>query len=124
MAAAVLWENQQVMLVRGLDVGLLDDLWNFPAAMGRTGGEALDGLKEKLRGLLGTAPLLKGTEYKLRHNITYRAIQVHVYIGESTARTARDGLRWFYTKKIGQAAVSQLARKIAGRLGEADHSLS
>jgi len=120
LAAAVLRKNQQVMLVRGLDDGLLGDLWNFPSSLGRSDSEALARLKEKLISLLGAAPLIKGPEHKLHHNITHRSIQVRVYKAESKARKAKDGCRWFHPENIGQAAVSQLARKIAGKLGETD----
>lgn len=122
MATAVLKKNQQVMLVRGLDDGLLDDLWNFPSALGQSGSEALARLKEKLRRLLGTAPLLKGPEHKLRHNITHRSIQVHVYKGILKIPTTNIGLRWFHPPSVGQAAVSQLARKVARKLAEAEAS--
>ncbi len=118
LATAVLQKNRQVMLVRGLDEGLLDDLWNFPSALGRSGSEALARLRMKLRRLLGTAPLLKELEHKLHHNITHRSIQVHVYKGVLKAGKADDGFRWFHPSSVGQAAVSQLARKIARKLGE------
>jgi len=118
MAAAVLRKNQQVMLVLGLDDGLLGDLWNFPAALGRSGSEALTRLKKKLSSLLGTVPLLKGPEHELHHNITHRSIQVHVYKGFLNIRTNSAGSRWFHPPSVGQAAVSQLARKIARKLGE------
>ena len=116
LATAVLRKNQQIMLVRGLDDGLLGDLWNFPSALGRDNSEALAQLKEKLCSLLGTAPSLKGPEHKLRHNITHRSIQVHVYKGILNSRTTGKRFRWFHPRSVGQAAVSQLARKIAGKL--------
>lgn len=122
MATAVLQKNQQVMLVRGLDDGLLGDLWNFPSALGQSGSEALARLTEKLRRLLGTAPLLSGPEHKLRHNITHRSIQVYVYKGILNKRTTNIGLRWFHVPSVGQAAVSQLARKVAGKLAETEAS--
>ncbi len=118
LATAVLQKNQQIMLVRGLDDGLLGDLWNFPSALGRSGSEAHARLQQKLRSLLGTAPLLKGLEHKLHHNITHRSIQVHVYTGVDCSWRAGDEFRWFHPSSIGQAAVSQLARKIARNLGE------
>jgi A/G-specific adenine glycosylase len=118
MAVAVLHKNQQVILIRGLGDGLLDDVWNFPSALGRSSGEALLLLEEKLRGLLGTAPSLKGPSHWLRHNITYRSIQVHVYKGAFAGRTPKDGLRWFQPKFVESAAVSQLARKIARKIGD------
>jgi A/G-specific adenine glycosylase len=113
MAVAILHKNQEVLLFRGLGDGLLDNLWNFPSGLGRSSSEALLLLNEKLRTLLGAAPTLKETTHQLRHNITYRSITVHVYRGVFTGRTARDEFRWFQLLSVEQAAVSQLARKIA-----------
>jgi A/G-specific adenine glycosylase len=118
MATAVLQKNRQVMLVRGLDEGLLGDLWNFPSALGRSDGEALARLNEKLRLLLGAVPLLKGPGHKLHHNITHRSIQVHVYKGVLNEGIAVGGFRWFHPPSVERAAASQLARKIARTLGE------
>jgi A/G-specific adenine glycosylase len=118
MAAAVLYKNQQVLLSRGLEKGILDDLWNFPSALAHTSNEAMLLLEEKLRTLLGTVPLLKRSAHQLRHNITYRSIQVHVYKGAFAGRTPKDGLRWFQPKSVESAAVSQLARKIARKIGD------
>jgi A/G-specific adenine glycosylase len=118
MAAAVLYKNQQVLLSKGLEEGILDDLWNFPSALGQSSNEALLLLEEKLRTLLGIVPLLERTAHQLRHNITYRSIQVHVYKGYLSRRTAKDGFRWFQPRSVEQAAVSQLARKIAKEIGD------
>ena len=118
LAAAVLHQNQQVLFVRGLDDGLLGDLWNFPAALGRSDSEALACLKKKLRSSLGTVPLLKGPQHELHHNITHRSIQVHVYEGFLNKEIAGGGLRWVHLPTVGRAAVSQLARKIATKLEE------
>jgi A/G-specific adenine glycosylase len=117
MAAAVLHQNQRVMLVRGLDDGLLGDLWNFPSALGRSDSEALGRLQEKLLSLLGDTPLLNGPGYHLQHNITYRSIQVYVYEGLLSTEMAGGELHWFHLPAIRHAAVSQLARKIARKLG-------
>ncbi|HET7212354.1 MAG TPA: A/G-specific adenine glycosylase [Terriglobia bacterium] len=117
LATAVLYRNQQVMLIRGLDDGLLGDLWNFPSALGQTSKEALARLREKLRSELGTAPLLAAPEHKLHHNITHRSIQVHVYEGNLSTGPVRGKFRWFHSRTIERAAVSQLARKIARNLG-------
>lgn len=119
LATAVLHRNQQVMLIRGLDDGLLGDLWNFPSALGRSNREALARLKKKLRSELGTAPLLAGPEHRLHHNITHRSIQVHVYEATLSTGPVRGRFRWFHSSTVERAAVSQLARKIARSLGEA-----
>ncbi|HZT71312.1 MAG TPA: A/G-specific adenine glycosylase [Terriglobia bacterium] len=113
MAAAILHHNQRVLLWRGLGDGLLDGLWNFPSAMGRSSGEALDLLREKLREALGSPPALARTARELRHNITHRSIRVQVYTAEFKRNMHADGLRWFDQQTIERAAVSQLARKIA-----------
>jgi A/G-specific adenine glycosylase len=116
MATAVLYKNQQVMLIRGLDEGLLGDLWNFPSALGQSSGQALAAVKKKLRSLLGVTPFLNKPEHQLRHNITYRSIQIHVYKGLFDGRTPKGGFRWFQLRSVERAAVSQLARKIARKL--------
>ena len=41
LAVAILRRGESVAMMRGLDGGLLDDLWNFPAAFGSTPTEAL-----------------------------------------------------------------------------------
>ncbi|HEX5410301.1 MAG TPA: A/G-specific adenine glycosylase [Terriglobia bacterium] len=113
MAVAVLHRNQRVMLVRGLDDGLLDDLWNFPSAFGQSSSEALISLEEKLGKLLQTRCSLKGPAQELRHNITYRSIQVLVYQGFIPRAAPKNGFRWVPTSAVESAAVSQLARKVA-----------
>jgi A/G-specific adenine glycosylase len=116
MATAVLHKNHKVLLCRGLEDGILDDLWNFPSVLGKSSEEALPQLKKKLRTALGRVPVLNEPACGLRHNITYRSIQVHVYKGTFAGRTPKHGFRWFQPQSIGQAAVSQLARKIAWNL--------
>lgn len=117
-----------VALIRGLDEGLLPDLWNFPAAFGSSRVEAFARLEEKLaqlapgelewkpkHGSSRPAPLLK-----LRHGITYRSIRVEVYAAEARdgdPSHSTGGLRWFPETSIGRAAISQLARKIGAAMG-------
>ncbi len=133
----------EVALIRGLDEGLLPDLWNFPATFGSSRAEALARLEEKLEQIALGAIRWKHRNSRraapspvarLRHGITYRSIHVQAYAAE-----APDGrlsgpagqLRWFPTANLARAAVSQLARKIAvaaglmdrrdmGRHGESD----
>jgi adenine-specific DNA glycosylase len=116
LAVAVLHRNQRIMLVRGLDDRLLDDLWNFPSALGKTGSQALELLKEKLRRSLGAAPSLTGPLHELRHNITYRTIHVSVYEGFFPGHHPDNGSRWIQPQLVERAAVSQLTRKVARRL--------
>ncbi len=113
LATAVLHRDQHMLLSRGLDDGLLDDLWNFPSALGQSSAKALARLKGKLRSTLGTAVSLKEPQHQLHHRITYRSIQVQVYTGEISGKLPGSGFRWFSAKAVEQAAVSQLARKIA-----------
>ena len=122
LAAAVFHRNQRIMLVRGLDDRLLDDLWNFPSALGQTGSQALELLKQKLRRLLGATPALTGPLHELRHNITYRTIQVSVYKGVIPGHDPENGSRWIQPRLVERAAVSQLTRKIARRLIPTDGS--
>jgi A/G-specific adenine glycosylase len=119
MAAAVLRQGNKVLLCRGLDDGLLDDLWNFPAALGKSGTEAIALLKQKLGSVPGAPGTLQKFAHQLRHNITYRSIQVRIYKGEFKGNVAGEGFRWFQPQSIERAAVSQLARKIARKIGEA-----
>jgi A/G-specific adenine glycosylase len=112
LATAVLHQNQRFLLFRGLDEGLLGDLWNFPSALGESSAKALAQLREKLRRALGIPISLK-EQQQLHHSITYRSIQVQVYSGELPGRPRANGCRWFPAGRVEQAAVSQLARKIA-----------
>ncbi len=116
MATAVLRRNQRILMSRGLDDGLLEGLWNFPSALGQSGNQAVERLREKLHSALGTQADLRKLGHQLLHNITYRRIRVQVYSGEFIGRAPRDGFRWFHPKTVERAAVSQLARKIAGKL--------
>ncbi len=111
MAVAVISKNGKVALVRGLDDGLLSDLWNFPAAFGRNSREALQRLKLKLDSL--GAPSLHQTRRlgTTRHRITFRTISAEAYEFSGAADAAP--FRWFTWPKLDTAAVSQLARKIA-----------
>ena len=120
----------RVALVRGLDEGLLPELWNFPAAFGSSRAEAFTRLKEKLAqvspgGIEWKPNHVSSTPspvVKLRHGITYRSIRVEVYDAEArdgNATHSTGAFRWFQTASIGRAAVSQLARKIGVAMGMA-----
>jgi A/G-specific adenine glycosylase len=111
LAAAILRQGRRVVMVRGLGEGLLDDLWNFPAAFGRSAAEALTNLRHKLAGFGIPSVILHHSIAELRHGITYRSIRVHAYPAEISNR--KRGLRWFSVSSLQQAAISQLARKIA-----------
>jgi A/G-specific adenine glycosylase len=113
LAAAILRRGPQVAMVRGLDDGLLDDLWNFPSAFGRSRAEALESLRDKLAGFGFAAITRQDCIAELHHGITYRSIRVHAYAAELSKVSRKKGLRWFPISSLGQAAISQLARKIA-----------
>jgi len=116
LAAAVLRRGSRVALVRGLGEGLLDDLWNFPSAFGRSRAEALTNLSNRLASFGTLAVHLHDSIAELSHGITYRSIRVHAYsaqISSSPAKAAGGRLRWFPISSLPQAAISQLARKIA-----------
>ena len=119
-------QRGQVALVRGLDEGLMADLWNFPAAFGRSRAEALNHLRHKLAGIVRSpmrwgAPLV--SPGLLRHRITHRSILVDLYPAEIPPRRGeavprpKNSLRWFPLSRLPHLAVSQLARKIATTVG-------
>jgi A/G-specific adenine glycosylase len=133
LAVALLRRGTRVAMVRGLTDGLLDDLWNFPAAFGGSPAEALEALREKLAGLVRApfaavgpdlvrarlgAPLLTVGEpiAEFRHGITFRSIQGRVYPVETSRTFRHASLRWFEIKQLPHAAISQLARKIVQRI--------
>jgi len=104
-----------VLVVRGLDDGLMSDLWNFPAAFGPSPSAARLRLREKLSAF-GMGQVLLGPELaRIRHAVTYRDIQVRVYNAEF-AKLMAEGVRWLPLSRIGNSAVSQLSRKIATSL--------
>jgi A/G-specific adenine glycosylase len=108
----------EVALARGLDEGLMDGLWNFPAAFGTSPAEAVSRLQARLRGMSDGNIRWKGRSSprslaQLRHGITYRSIVVDIYAAEVSVNIARDSLRWFTLSRLSRSAVSSLARKIA-----------
>ena len=113
LAAAILRRGPRVAMVRGLGDGLLDDLWNFPSAFGRSRAEALASLRNKLAGFGSPSLTLRDSIAELHHGITYRSIRVHAYPAEISHPPRKRGLRWFPISSLRQAAISQLARKIA-----------
>ncbi len=116
LAAAVIHKNGRVALVRGLDENLLGDLWNFPAAFGDSESHAAQRLRIKLALLAKGAALQANKIGSLRHGITYRSIHVALYEGKIKARIKNEKFRWFALQKLGEEAVSQLARKIAAEV--------
>ena len=134
LAAAVLRHGSKVALVRGLGEGLLNDLWNFPAAFGRTREAARDLLDKGVARTFPRALLPVKPVAEITHNITHRKIHVEVYVGQlgksssgnSPATVAQkrkrgcrgvdnshDLTRWISIRDLRNAAVSRLAQKIA-----------
>jgi A/G-specific adenine glycosylase len=116
LAAALLRRRTQVALMRGLDQGLLADLWNFPAALGRSPAEALEHLHEKLRRLTRASFSLGEPVAEFHHTITFRAIQVCVYPVRGIRGVPHGAWRWFELAHLPQAAISQITRKIVHRV--------
>ena len=130
LAVAVLRCGTRVALARGLAEGLLDDLWNFPSAFGASPQEALDALHEKLARVIrapratadasGSGALLAVGEPigEFRHGITYRAIRGRIYHVQASRAIRHGALRWFELDELPNAAISQLARKVAERIAK------
>ena len=118
LAAAVISRDGRVALMRGLDDGLLGDLWNFPAAFGSSRAAARARLEEKLAGLAPGPVRFHPSLGELRHGITFRSIRVDLHPATISGGLTADSLRWFALSRLPDAAVSQLARKIAERIRE------
>lgn len=119
LAVAVINRGGRVALVRGLDDGLLTDLWNFPGAFGETRAEALRNLQAKLLGLV-PSPLKFGAFFaELRHTITHRSIRVFLYPVTVQGPISKTGFKWFRGERLGRSAISQLVRKISEAIKQA-----
>jgi len=118
LASAVISRDNKVVMVRGLDDGLLGDLWNFPSSFGASRADALNRLKGKLRTLMPGTLRFSPPIGELRHGITFRSIHVALHPVEVSGRFADGSARWFPLSSLESAAVSQLARKIAQRIQE------
>lgn len=133
LAVGLLRHGKKVAMVRGLEDGLLDDLWNFPSAFGASPDQAREALREKLAVLFGSpnpavrarhpvaqslrasghgVPLQSEPVAEFRHNITFRAIQGRIYEVKPSPSSRHKGVHWFDLSQLPQAAISQLARKI------------
>jgi A/G-specific adenine glycosylase len=119
LATAVLRRDGKVALVRGLDDGLLGELWNFPAAFGPSGPIAQEELQRKLENLVPGGVHLGKSLTRLTHNITHRSIRVDLYPAELAGNPQRNSVRWLPLSKLQHAAVSRLAKKVAAALQEA-----
>jgi A/G-specific adenine glycosylase len=117
LATAVIRNQQKVALVRGLDEGLLEDLWNFPSAFGKTQEEALENLLTKLASLVETRVHCKSLVGTVRHGITFRSIKVKLYAVHVEPESADGRFHWLPISQVRHAAVPQLAKKVAEVLG-------
>ncbi len=112
----------EVAMARGLDEGLMDGLWNFPAAFGNSPAEAVSQLQARLRGMTAGNIRWKNRSglprpvAQLRHGITYRSIIVDIYTAEVSGTIAENPLRWFTLSRLPRSAVSSLACKIAEKI--------
>jgi A/G-specific adenine glycosylase len=116
LAAAILRRGNRVGMVRGLDEGLLGDLWNFPAAFGGSPESARERLREKLHLLTADSFSLGEPVAEFRHGITFRAIQGRVYPVVTSRDFGRGDIHWFELARLPHAAISQVARKILRRI--------
>jgi len=116
LATGVVHRDHKVMLVRGLDDGLLEGLWNFPSAFGKSQSGAVARLKEKLAGLAQSQVRIGEPFAELRHGITYRSMRVHLYPVEFDGKNFPSSARWFRVARLKNSATSQLARKVGACL--------
>lgn len=118
LATAIIRRGNRVALVRGLDDGLLIDLWNFPAAFGATRPEALQNLKAKLTAMVPGSIEFGAPMAEARHTITHRSIRVNVYPVTLSGPISKTSFKWLPAHRLGHSAVSQLARKILSKISE------
>ncbi len=116
LAVALIRRGKRVAMMRGLADGLLDDLWNFPAAFGGSAAKALESLHEKLQQLTHARFTVGEPMVEFRHGITFRAIQGRVYPVEPSRAIRHASLQWFELNQLPLAAISQLARKIVQKI--------
>jgi len=120
LAAAVIRRGSKVAIVRGLEEGLLDDLWNFPSAFGSSRAQALQRLREKLGAHFSGPVSLRQAVAELHHGITYRSIRVRIFSAHASGKVDKNSVRWVQLDRLADSAVSQLARKIAAEVRRAN----
>ena len=131
LAAAVLQQANRVALVRGLDDGLLNDLWNFPSAFGPSEKACRNALAERLARSPLRATLPSKPHARLTHRITHRKIQVSIYVAapghkpRKIAKSHRRGangnandtlhaqISWTSIAGLRNSAISRLCEKIS-----------
>ncbi len=132
LAIGVVCRGGRVLLVKGLDEGLMPDLWNFPSAFGPSESQAWASLRHRLAALtigpFESSPAIA----ELRHHITYRSIYARIYrvnaarfsfrrrlrrqLASETSHGHGEPLRWFTSDELRHGALSQLARKVTRTL--------
>jgi A/G-specific adenine glycosylase len=112
LAAALVVQGRRVLLVKGLDEGLLPDLWNFPSAFGQSPQQGLWRLRRKLAAMANGPLRLAQPVAEFRHRITYRSIIARIYPAEATLPAHRRSTRWFTAEQLRVGALSQVARKV------------
>ena len=119
VAAAWTTRRGAAMLVRGTDA-LLGGLWQFPAAEGRSPGEASARLSREVEGLglvVAPGPPVAST----RHTMVHRRLEIRIYSavpGPAVSGTRnRKSIRWFTPERLAGAAIPTLTRRIADAAG-------
>jgi A/G-specific adenine glycosylase len=112
LAIAIIQKEHKLAFIRGLDEGLMSDLWNFPAAFGESKRQAVQRLRAKVAHATGKFSCIEEMPGALRHNITFRAIQVTLHRVELGNDSPQKEIRWFSIEDMAHAPVSQLTRKI------------
>jgi A/G-specific adenine glycosylase len=117
LAAAIICNRDRVALIRGLDEGLLEDMWNFPSAFGKTREDALERLQAKLEAMTGSRIKFTPLTGTVRHRITFRSITVALYTAADSGEITAGAFRWTPITRLDRMALSQLARKIGAAAG-------
>ena len=136
LASLLVRSGSRVLMIRGLEDGLLGGLWNFPSTFGNNRKEALDRLRKGVAKSVGGRISSEAPIASLEHHITFRKIRVDIYRASVKRRRVKHGQagggrlgsanasRWMELKILEGAAVSALARKIARVAVEHDGKLS
>lgn len=124
LASLVLGSGSRVLMVRGLEDGLLGGLWNFPSTFGNNRKEALYRLRKGIAKSVGGRLSSEAPIASLEHHITFRKIRVDIYKASADKRMSANGSRWMELQTLKGAAVSALARKVCAAAVEHDRKLS
>jgi A/G-specific adenine glycosylase len=119
LAAACVRRRERTLLLRRR-ARLLDGLWEFPSAEGRSAAAARRRLAKKLRphGLV----LEDRAPGKARHTVVNRRIRIEVFpASPDSHRTIPNSqlpdARWFTRRQLDRAAIPTLTRKVARAAG-------